>query len=251
MPVSPAAQALFAAANSKETPSSDLHRRALTASWRNRHSQAAQYPYTTKCDTVLHVKQVQRGEVEETYGTGATVWPAAVVLSKYVEKMTPTFDTVVDLGSGTGLTSLVAAVKWKQAQIICTDGNNQVVDLMKSNVALHPGLQSRIQCLYYWWSQESPTWMPTGPILVLVADCVLPKLYPIEPLLQALSVLLEHDESQALLSYEYRYYPEYDPETKFRELCSQYGLKVDTIPYSEQDPVYQADDIHLWRVYKG
>jgi hypothetical protein len=52
----------------------------------------------------------------------------------------------------------------------------------------------------------------------------------------------------ALLSYEHRYYPDYDPRTKFRELAHGRQLRVKTIPNQDLDATYRLDDIELWRV---
>jgi citrate synthase len=56
------------------------------------------------------------------------------------------------------------------------------------------------------------------------------------------------DESVALLSYEHRYYQEYDPRSKFRELATRRGLDVHVVPLSEQDSIYSVDDIEIWKV---
>ncbi|VEU33875.1 unnamed protein product, partial [Pseudo-nitzschia multistriata] len=93
------------------------------------------------------VRQVQRGEVEGTYGTGATVWPAALVLVKYLERVANDGggDTalpdpcdvrgkhVLDLGAGTGVTSIAAALLGA-ASVVCTDGEESVVRLARDNV---------------------------------------------------------------------------------------------------------------------
>jgi hypothetical protein len=78
----------------------------------------------------------------------------------------------------------------------------------------------------------------------------LPKLYPIAPLVDALDQLLLHPQRDvAFISYEHRYYPEYDPRDKFRELCHIKGLQVTAIPIEEQHPIYSVEeDIELWKV---
>lgn len=74
------------------------------------------------------------------------------------------------------------------------------------------------------------------------------KLYPIAPLVQAIDELLASPTSVAILSYEHRYYPDYDPREKFRELASMRDLKVSMVLSSEMDPVYSVDDIEIWQV---
>jgi hypothetical protein len=98
----------------------------------------------------------------------------------------------------------------------------------------------------YWWGDDSLKAKSCD--LVLVADCVLPKLYPIAPLVQAIDELLETSEAMAILSYEYRYYPEYDPGEKFRELATTRGLEVNVVERGQLDPVYCVDDIEIWHV---
>lgn len=239
-----------------------VRKRISTLGWRNRYSQEARYPVQMEIEGAkveFSVQQIQRGEVEETYGTGATVWPAAMVLLKYLEQH-PTLcrqKNVVDLGAGTGITSVAAAILGA-TRTICTDGEPNVVRLATDNIAratsqlsssqsgaASPDFNLHIETRKFWWGKDQ---LDIRCHLVLVADCVLPKLYPIAPLVQALDDLLETEGSQALLSYEHRYYPEYDPRDKFRELCEQHNLQVEVIPEKEHDPVFSVDDIELWRV---
>ena len=295
---SPAAQAFFAALDSGDTKetrqksSSLIQKRIQSAGWRNRYSQDDYYPvrlllssHNSKqqqqpCSSEFRVLQVQRGELEGTYGTGATVWPASMVLLKYLEKHAFNFlqeKRVVDLGSGTGVTSIGAAVLGA-AHVICTDGEHPVVQLAADNVksataqlwssessfskeskaataaATGPLFSvpggGVIQVEHYWWG--------TGPVpggdslcdIVLVSDCVLPKLYPIAPLVEALDQLLQKPNAVAILSYEHRYYPDYDPRTKFKELAAAKDLVVQVVPMEEQHSVYSTDDIEIWHVQR-
>lgn len=259
-----------------------VQKRILTTGWRNRHSQDEYYPVTVK-ECTFSVKQVQRGEIEGTYGTGACVWPAAIVLLKYLECHSSSLladKQVVDLGSGTGITSVAAALLGAK-HVVCTDGSEQVVRLAKENlihaakeieltklspeshdgttstdhnddenvpdmITIH-GCQLNTQLL--WWGQDAVDYFgPGGTDIVLVADCVLPKLYPIAPLVDAINELLVKPDAMSLLSYEHRYYPDYDPRDKFRELAEDKGLVVEVVPMEEQDPVYSVEDIEIWKV---
>jgi predicted nicotinamide N-methyase len=230
---------------------------------------------TTTTTTLLQVRQVQRGEVDGTYGTGATVWPAAVVLVKYLQRHGRSAvrrRRVIDLGSGTGITSIACHFLGARS-VICTDGVDPVVRLARQNIDRNvpkdeqPG---RIRVERYWWGDDDPPRFPKdddddddgGADLVLVADCVLPKLYPIGPLVQAIDDCLTsrstsdsrlhtdqpHATPMAILSYEHRYYPDYDPRDKFRELANKRSLHVRTVPIHDMDPVYSVPDIELWIV---
>lgn len=99
----------------------------------------------------------------------------------------------------------------------------------------------------YWWGDGS--FHDETFDVILVSDCVLPKLYPIAPLVTAIDDLMGTD-SIAILSYEHRYFPDYDPRDKFRDLAKERGLTVRVIPLSEQDPVYSVDDIEIWEVQR-
>ena len=277
LPSSPAARAFFAAldldpaSQTVNTSSSFIKKRVSTLGWRNRFSQEESYPITVgSCP--FSVTQVQRGEIDGTYGTGATVWPAAVVMIKYLERQKQLISDklVVDLGSGTGITSIAAALLGAR-HVICTDGELSVVELASDNIqsaktqletvdgkvnaspAVATGNRCRIhECTLdiqqFWWGRDTIDDNLGHVDVVLVADCVLPKLYPIAPLVDAINQLLLSPGSFALVSYEHRHYPEYDPRLKFRELCAAKNLRVCVVPMEEQDPVYSVDDIELWRV---
>jgi SAM-dependent methyltransferase len=322
-PFSPTARAFFAALDDKDSAGSheqqqqqqqkktkpqseSIQKRVHALGWRNRYSQDDVYPLAVGGHS-FSVRQVQRGEIDGTYGTGATVWPASLVLIKYLEKTGLVAGRhVVDLGAGTGVTSIAAALLGA-ASCVCTDGEEPVVRLSRDNIravaeTFRPDVQQYpipseepeeeapddtiitildcpISTQQYWWG--------TGTIdsehacdVILVSDCVLPKLYPIAPLVEALNQLLrparadahaattaaaaagttvdtatatrtmnnQHGGAIALLSYEYRFFPDYDPKEKFMELCAAKGLAITCIPRKEQHDVYALDDVELWKV---
>lgn len=264
---SPSAAAFFAAldaktGSTKKNTSSFISKKIKNLGWRNRHSQSEFYPIVLKVqdadnNSVLRnfsVLQVQRGEVEGTFGTGATVWPASMVLLKYMEKNSEQLirgKKIVDLGSGTGITS-IGAVFLGAVHVICTDGEAAVVRLACENVnrAISDGLDStKLDVSEYWWGTGK---LPADDAdIVLVSDCVLPKLYPIAPLVDALDKLLIKPGALAILSYEYRYFPEYDPKEKFVELAAAKMLELTIVGADEQDDVYSSDDIEIWHVRRS
>mmetsp|Transcript_901 Transcript_901/g.1897 ORF Transcript_901/g.1897 Transcript_901/m.1897 type:complete len:425 (+) Transcript_901:142-1416(+) len=357
--------------------SSFLRRKSQSLGWRNRHSQNKYYPVTVlQSRTILKsteeiipasndqqrdcgirprhfsVLQVQRGEVDGTYGTGATVWPAAMVLIKYLErnssncvgkksdivgndmKNDQTFNNdllvslqgkhVIDLGAGTGVTSIGAALLGAKS-VVCTDGEELVVGLARRNIRWasdqlsvslcsleskspyqrsqtrpekemetasscdirekplptredgnHDGIYDTmliddcpIRAQKYWWGDGTYRNLMSSTedngLIILVADCVLPKLYPIAPLVQAIDECLrEHDDNNkkgdrrklltgpssscAILSYEHRYFPDYDPRIEFRRLASERCLDVFTVPRDAMDPIYSLEDVEIWIV---
>jgi predicted nicotinamide N-methyase len=282
---SPAARAFFAALDGKGTEtkkqSDFVRKRIQTLGWRNRYSQNEFYPIeiagasaSASASHHFSVLQVQRGELEGTYGTGATVWPAAVVMIKYLERHSESLlqgKKVIDLGSGTGVTSIAAAILGAR-HVICTDGEPRVVRLAHNNIKrasqqlgghAYPAVSHLngpsssftttsiadcpVDVQTYWWG--------TGTIqngdacdVILVADCVLPKLYPIAPLVEALDQLLVSPTAVAIFSYEHRYYAAYDPRVHFQELAAAKNMVVEVIPMEQQDSVYSVEDIEIWHV---
>jgi hypothetical protein len=372
--------------SNKKNNNSIIQKVSQTLGWRNRYSQSEYYPIeieynikdkdssstttaTTTTKTCLQIKQVQRGEIENTFGTGATVWPASLVLVKFLEHRIlqkqkevgggdddffafgcshgnsksnrSRVTTIADLGSGTGVTSIATAFflgmydgnddndfcegndgngnrgdekscKRGRSFIVCTDGIDSVVELARENIestvnnlssevetkeygekksiemnmenknkketiptTCNDGIyeigQSQIKARKYLWGDgtlvnelKNINYDNDGNgdnegdnkvaqhshnhyDIILVSDCVLPKLYPIEPLVDAIDELAGPD-SVAYLSYEYRYYPEYDPKEFFVGLASDKGLEVRTVPLEEQHPIYSVDDIEIWEI---
>ncbi len=312
-------------ANHGRKRTSEVVRKATQSlGWRNRFSQSHLYPVELNYNynsgdkdgvicrqtKTIEVRQVQRGEIENTYGTGATVWPASIVLLKYLEHISSSEQsnenlfrnnngnrrvTIADLGSGTGVTSIAAAFYLgmdesrihepcpdgdEKSLIVCTDGIDSVVELAKENIAkvaktfedksdtkiitdkkesdiFHLGQNKVIVRKYLWGDGSLTKELVTDDKecnqdnlffdIILVSDCVLPKLYPIEPLVSAIDELTG-PSTIAYISYEYRYYPDYDPKDHFVQLANLKGLEVETIPTESQHPVYSVEDIEIWEV---
>jgi hypothetical protein len=106
----------------------------------------------------------------------------------------------------------------------------------------------------YWWGRDDLSILEeTGQNpydIILCSDCVLPKLYPIAPLVEAIAAL-SGPNTLTYVAYEQRYYNAYNPKTRFRELCERNGLVVSVIPHSEHHPSYSVDDIELWTVRRA
>ena len=83
--------------------------------------------------------------------------------------------------------------------------------------------------------------------IILGADCIVPKLYPIEPLVDAIDEL-SGNETITYLSYEQRHYQEFDPAQEFCRLAAVHNLNVEVIPDSELNPMFPANDIEIWKV---
>jgi len=83
--------------------------------------------------------------------------------------------------------------------------------------------------------------------LTCFPDCVLPKLYPIGPLVDALDECMS-TSTIAYCTYEHRYYPEYDPKEFFIKLATKKGLVVRQVQTKDQHPIYSVDDVEVWEI---
>jgi len=187
--------------------------------WRQMYLNAPTYCYEFEdlANSTLAICQIENGEISGL-GTGAQVWPAAHVLCKYLEnKMKKGHfvgKTCADIGSGTGLCGLVAAVLGAevtltdQAQLISLLHTNRLETFRKFDIPLE---KIAVQ-VYDWGGEISHLNHPFD--VILVSDCVLPKLYPIEPLILATKALMG-PLSVAIFSYEHRTYHLFDPREVF------------------------------------
>jgi len=218
-------------------------------------------------------------------GTGATVWPGSIVLLKYLEKLAhdPQEENVlegkavVDLGCGTAVTSIAAALLGANF-VVCTDGCDPVLALARQNIqdavsSLDAGGSSRpvlgnkgkprhwdfrgskMYAQRYRWGEgvqhlRHDNGETTHFDVILGADCIVPNLYPMESFVGALDELFGN-KTIAYLSYEQRHFEKYDPAMEFRRLAGKHSLEVEVIPNHELHPIYPANDIEIWKVTRS
>jgi predicted nicotinamide N-methyase len=181
------------------------------------------------------------------------VWPAAVVLMKYLERRFGANGMqgkrVIDIGSGTGVVGLAAAILG--AEVILSD-QEQILFLAEQNVATckkdYEGQELSVSVAKYDWGNEVDISALNPPFdFVLVSECVLPKLYPIPPLVDAIAEV-SGPNTIVLVAYEHRLYEHFDPPTKFKELMAEKKFGMVTITEPDLDPHFVADDIHIWEL---
>ena len=188
----------------KSLAKTDRIRRLVNSlQWRHKYQNADHYSIKMLDESLITVQQVSNGEILGL-GTGVSVWPAAHVLCKYLEKRygatSLSGQRVCDIGSGTGCTGFVAAALGAhvtltdQLQILpFLEGNKQ--SICNSNKHIDPDL---IAVERYDWGESAAHLYPPFDI-VLISDCVLPKLYPILPLIEVSSPC----QSRCLLFTDY------------------------------------------------
>lgn len=165
-----------------------LQRITNNLQWRQQYQNSSKYLLQLGNNPTIELSfnQIDNGEMRGI-GTGAVVWPAAHVLVKYMEKRYGSTGLrgkrVIDIGSGTGFAGIAAAALG--ANVLLTD-QLCVKDLILSNIEEYHSLGSMYgsaSFAEYNWDESAASLNPPFD-LVIVSDCVLPKLYPIEPLVK-------------------------------------------------------------------
>ncbi|KAF2142450.1 uncharacterized protein K452DRAFT_18939 [Aplosporella prunicola CBS 121167] len=120
-------------------------------------------------------------------GCGGQLWPAGMVLSKYMLRKHRdglAGKSIVELGAGGGLVGLAVAIGCngitRENPLWITD-QIPMFELMKQNIALNK-LDDNVKALVYDWGEERPAELPKHPDVILAADCVY--FEPAFPLLQ-------------------------------------------------------------------
>lgn len=77
-------------------------------------------------------------------------WEASLLLSEYLLSLPLNGKKVLELGAGTGLSSILASKLG--ARVLSTDGSEQVIQKLRGNFALNAAVDIDAQTL--WWGYE-------------------------------------------------------------------------------------------------
>jgi predicted nicotinamide N-methyase len=81
--------------------------------------------------------------------TGLRTWEASLLLSEYLLSLPLQGKSVLELGAGTGLSSIVASKLG--AKVLSTDGSEQVIQKLQDNFALN---SVEIETGTLWWDED-------------------------------------------------------------------------------------------------
>ncbi|TRZ00992.1 hypothetical protein DNTS_033376 [Danionella cerebrum] len=169
-------------------------------------------------------------------GVAAVVWDAAIVLCMYLEAGNVDLKgkRVIELGAGTGLVGIVAALLG--ANVTITD-RAPALELLSANVRenVPPDQQGAMRVSELTWGENLELYSPGSFDLILGADIVY-----LEESFPALLRTLEHLSAEVLLSCRIRY--ERD-ERFLMELRQRFNVKE--VYYDSQR------DIHIYKAGKS
>ncbi|KAL7831511.1 hypothetical protein SRHO_G00310140 [Serrasalmus rhombeus] len=171
-------------------------------------------------------------------GVAAVVWDAAVVLCMYLElgHVDLKGRAVIELGAGTGLVGIVAALLG--ATVTITD-RKPALEFLSANVRenIPPDLRGAVQVSELTWGEGLQRYPSGSYDLVLGADIVY-----LEETFPALLQTLEHlssEKTEVLLSCRIRY----ERDERFLRMLGKL-FSVQEVHYDEQR------DIHIYRAVR-
>ncbi|KAJ6627526.1 putative methyltransferase-domain-containing protein [Mycena sp. CBHHK59/15] len=174
-------------------------------------------------------------------GCGGVAWPAGEVLAQYLVKQGPNSllgKNVLELGSGTGLVGLVAAMLG--GTVYLTD-QAPLLSIMRENVTVNK-LTTRCVVAEFSWGEPIPADIPR-PDVILAADCVY--FEPAFPLLvQTLCDLVDAD-TDVLFCYKKRR----KADKRFFALLKK-KFKWTDVPDDPARATYSRESISLLRLSK-
>ena len=157
---------------------------------------------------------------------------------------------ILEWGCGTGAVGIAMAALG--GNVVLTD-QESILFLTKENCqyAQQHLKKNHLVVKSYNWGETfdiSEIEFPINSIdVILISDCLLPKLYPMEPLIQSIDIL-SSSISLILMSYEHRFYQNFDPKIEFFKKMKQKGFTIRILQEDELHPFYQADDIEIWEI---
>jgi len=180
--------------------------------------------------------------VDAAPGCGGVIWPASLVLTRYLAHSTALCHgencTIVELGSGTGITAIALASLAPNATIFATD-QSELLPLIRENIALNEFARN-VHAVELKWGQALPEAIPR-PTLVVVADCVYLEA-SFQALVDTLKLLLG-DETKCLFCYKKRR----NADKRFFRLLKR-DFRYEEVKDDPNRANYSRDGIFLYRL---
>ncbi|KAF2441856.1 hypothetical protein P171DRAFT_465466 [Karstenula rhodostoma CBS 690.94] len=180
-----------------------------------------------------------------TNGCGGQLWPAGMVLSKYMlrkHRSDLIGKEVIELGAGGGLVGLAVAIGCETDTTLHITDQEPMFELMKRNIALN-NLTSKVSATTYDWGAPTPSSLPKHPDIILAADCVY-----FEPAFPLLQETLKDLIGETTLCY-FCFKKRRRADMQFMKVAK----KMFDVKEVEDDPdteVYSRQSLFLYRITK-
>ena len=190
--------------------------------------------------------------------TGARIWDAALILSKFLENQnhfppqTWRYKKVIELGAGLGVPSLSAATLG--AELVVATDMPENIELLNRNIQLNfselnstDGASHRMQAQSLLWGDlhaAAALFTQTRWDLILCSDLLV--LASSIDALVATIVALSHDNTITYSCMEHRF----DDAVLLYERMRSAGFEVTRIEQAEMDQVFRGAAFHLYKMQR-
>ena len=175
--------------------------------------------------------------------TGQVIWPASYLLVHYLMNVRESLqnEDVLEVGSGTGITGLVAAICSKS--VVVTDYNDIVLELLDHNARENTVPGSKCVCKKLDWTEESSrATFPAHSYKLIIGSDVVYWYNMIIPLLETVDYLLSLEPgSRFILAFKHR--AANTEAHLFEEAQTRFKFTVEDVPMesfvpeSEREPL--------------
>jgi len=134
-------------------------------------------------------------EQDDLKATGAFLWAASLILSKWIVDLKDHFDqkNVVELGCGCGLPGLVCAIVTSCEKVVLTDIESETWENTEHNVALNQHRKDALSTVKLDWKQKESEL--DGSADILIGSDLIYDLELVEPLLETVTRLFKKSDA--------------------------------------------------------
>lgn len=161
--------------------------------------------------------------------TGHRTWEAALCLGDYALKTIgedkKQVNNFLELGAGTGLVGLLMSQMNSKNRVILTDGDEQVVEMLKENIALNSNTKNVTAEKLYWGEEDDESKFDNFNDGVILCADVTYESGLIHMLVQCLWKLLKKNK-YALLGATLR---SQETFAQFEKECEEMGIKMEML----------------------
>lgn len=188
-----------------------------------------------------------------SYGYAGEVWDAALVLTNFIinkdNKHTFYFQnkTILELGSGTGICGLTAAMKNPKRVFITDKEIGLIRTNYEENKSIFPS-STEVEVIKLDWTQiEDYEKIQDNIDYIICSDIIWrPELF--SSILNTIDHFTKIFETQIIFCYQYRKKSDLEFFNKLKEEKGKWMIEM--LPESVLDEEYRADDIMIFKIMK-